>query len=366
MAGRLEVDGEQLDKGGEDAGRDLPPQHHHPGPDQPGVREEEVEDGVRRQKEDPREDNCHHRDEQKTEPDEFLHPAPVPRAVEVADQRLAAEGEAGQHQLGDHDHLQDNPHRGDLVVAVGEEVLVCQDHAGAGAEVGDGRRDADAEDLDGVGAGDPAVGGPDREGTALADDNDEEVDDREDVAQHRRDRRPEGAHPQHRDEDRVEDDVDNGAPDRADHRLLAHPLRPQEVGVDKGADHEGRPHRQRRVVGEGMGPGRVVRPEEGKGRALQEEHQDPQRRPDQQRPVETEGAGPPSPFRVLRPQLAGDQRRAALAEDVAEGHQHREDWPAEGDRRDDVGVARLGDEEGVGEVVDHRHDHAGDQRHRQF
>ena len=105
-------------------------------------------------------DGCQHQgkgaQEAQAEPHQLPHLRPALGAVQIPEEGYAAEGEAGEHQLGDHVDLQHDAHGGDLIVAVGQQELVDHNDTQALHEIAQCCRHAHAQDLTQLPAADMA------------------------------------------------------------------------------------------------------------------------------------------------------------------------------------------------------------------
>ena len=84
----------------------------------------------------------------------------------------------------------------------------------------------------------------------------------------------------------------------------------------------------------------------------EQEHQPADHRAGDQRHPEAEGADAADGIRFLFSKQTGNQGTAALAEDVAEGHQDHEKRRADRNAGDQFRIVRLGNEVGIRQIVD--------------
>ena len=135
--------------------------------------------------------------------------------------------------------------------------------------------------------------------------------------------------------------------------------------MDERQYHQRRAADDHVVVGPGVGRRLRAGAQQAQHRPAKQQHRHGDDRAGQQREIEAERADPPDAVPVPRAQQPGDQRIAALAVDVADGHQRREQRRAQRHARHQHGVAGLRDEVRVRQVVDQRDDHAEHDRQRQ-
>ena len=120
------------------------------------------------------------------------------------------------------------------------------------------------------------------------------------------------------------------------------------------------------IVIESMGEGIVVCAQQFQHCPRENKHQSPNQHPAEDCTVKAEGTDMPHTPKVFLSEQTGDQRGAALTEDIAECHQQCEDGCTERNTCHQVGIAGCGDKISICQIVDHRDDHAEDQRQGQL
>ena len=117
--------------------------------------------------------------------------------------------------------------------------------------------------------------------------------------------------------------------------------------MDETEHHDGRADHQHNVVPEGVGHCVGICSQQRQQGPVKYRHKHSQNHAGDQSDVKAEGADPLHALPVLLTQQPGDQRTAALAVDVAEGHQGGKDRRTERHAGDEVGVVGPGDEKGI-------------------
>ena len=107
-------------------------------------------------------------------------------------------------------------------------------------------------------------------------------------------------------------------------------------------------------------------PERAEQRISEQEHPPADNCAGQQRDIEAERADVSHRLCFFPPEQPGDQRASALSEDIAEGHQDREQRRADGNACDQQRIACLRNEVGIRQAVDDRDDRSHHDRQRQM
>ncbi len=252
---RLEGGGQDHHDPGDGRRGGQPAQHPGPLADDDRIMHEQADDLRGQDHHQDGQDDRQPGDHGQVEPKRLLEAAFVAGPVGVADQRLGPEGKADHHHDDDRVDLHGDPHRGDAVGPVGDQVAVGEGGGEGHHDVGDRGGDADRVDLPLEPAADPGLVNRGGQLLALGPQVVDHQDVGDDVADHGGQGRPGRPQPAGKDEDWVEDDVDPGPGDAGDHRLGRQPLGPQDVGRRETEDDEGCPGSNHQVVFAGVLPG---------------------------------------------------------------------------------------------------------------
>ena len=300
------------------------------------------------------------------EPQGLPEALPVPAAMAVAEEGLAAEGETDQRHHADHVDPAGDAHGGDLRVAVGLQRAVGDHQAEAEHDIGHRGRNADPEDFPDILFRDPDLPEVQGNDAALFPDHPYVQGAGQEIAQAGGQRGAGGAHVQREDEQGIQRDVRHGSGDAAPHAQGGEALGPQLVVRDHGEDNEGCADGDPGEIGGGVDEGIVVRAQQAQDRRAEQQHHRHEDQPGREGGVHAEGGNPAGILILLFPQQAGHQRAAAQSPDIPHGDGQHENRGTDGYAGHQVRIPGQGNEPGVHHVVDHAQQHGQDHRNGQL
>ena len=149
---------------------------------------------------------------------------------------MAAEGKADQDEDSDHIDLHHNSHSRNPLISIWKQEAVHKGDTEALHEICDRGRKADGQDLADLSGGDMKTGRIDGQLPALGHKEPDKEKIGTDISKHRGDRGACRSQTEHRYEDRIQYDIDDGSQYGSRHGGCGEAFRPQQVGGRKGQD----------------------------------------------------------------------------------------------------------------------------------
>ena len=227
----------------------------------------------------------------------------------------------------------------------------------------DERRHADEENAFAYVAVGGEQAGRNRQARAFSEEIADIVGDRQQIGQHRGQRRARDAHAKREDEQGVERDVDDRAEHHPQHRVFGRALRADELPERVGKQDRGRAEQDDPQIVERERVG-FCRGAEQRNELRQEQESGAEKQDAQpQTAPEAERGGFAGVFGLPLAELAGDEGTAADSEQDSQRRQRHKHRRGERDGRHLKFVAGLADEKGIGQIVEDRDEVAGHRRY---